>query len=184
MCGRDAGQIARTARDHQGPAAQLSLIGHDLVPVGCPADRGDGRMSADRRRTDRGEARDERDHLRRGHVTVWIRTVVAIAGQASLPVRRQQAQGVPALAPPGVGDLTAIEHEMIDPVLDEAAARRQSGVTCPDDDRRDVLDDRDPDRPCAAALGDFDGDVGRIGDRVVDRGALLRLGHDGLDLFL
>jgi hypothetical protein len=42
--------------------------------------------------------------------------------------------------PPGVGDLAALEHYVIDGVLGEAAARRQAGVTGADDDRGNAFD--------------------------------------------
>ena len=104
-----------------------------------------------------GEARDELDDLGHRHEAVGIGAVVAIAGQAALPVRRQQPQRVPALAAPGVRHLAALEHDVIDRALAEAAARRQPGVPGADDDRRDVFDGglrlrRRPRR----ANGDFD----------------------------
>ena len=74
------------------------------------------------------------------HVAVGIRAVVAIAGQPALPVRREQPQRVPALAAPGVRDLAALEHDVIDRALGEAAARREPGVAGADDDRRDAFD--------------------------------------------
>ena len=77
---------------------------------------------------------------RHRHVAVGIRAVVAIAGQPALPVGRQQPQRVPALAPPGVRDLAALEHHVIDRALGETPARRQAGMPGADDDRRDVFD--------------------------------------------
>ena len=73
----------------------------------------------------RGEARDELDHLAGGHVAVGIGAVVVMPGQAALPVGREQAQRVPALAPPRVGDLAALEHDVIDRSVGEEAAERR-----------------------------------------------------------
>ena len=63
-----------------------------------------------------------------------------IAGQPTLPVRGQQAQRIPPLAAPGVRHLTALEHDVIDRALAEAAARRESGVPGADDDGGDAFD--------------------------------------------
>ena len=84
------------------------------------------------------------DHLGHRHEAVGIGAFVAIAGQPALPVRRQQPQRIPALAAPGVGHLAALEHDVIDRALAEAAARRQPGVPGADDDGRDAFDGAAP----------------------------------------
>ena len=76
------------------------------------------------------------DDLGHRHEAVGIVAVVAEAGQPALPVRREQAQRVPALGPPRVGDLAALEHHVVDRALGEAAAHRQPGVAGADDDGR------------------------------------------------
>ena len=111
-----------------------------MIPlVGLP-DRRDRGVRAHRRGGDLGKARDELDHLGHRHEAVGIGAFITIAGQPGLPVGRQQPQRVPALAAPGVGHLPALEHDVIDRALTEAAAGRQPGVPGSDDDRRDVFD--------------------------------------------
>ena len=182
--GGHARHVAGAAREHDGPAAEVA-VGRSRrdsrrrcaltdVTVVCV------RTGAPRHR---GEARDEVDHLGHRHVAVGIRAVVAIAGQSALPVGRQQPQRVPALAPPGVRHLAALEHDVIDRALGETAARREPGVPGADDDRRDLFDGSAP-LAAAIRLDDFDGDVRRVGDDVVHRRALLRLRDDRLDVLL
>ena len=135
---------------------------------------GDGGVRAYRRARDRGEARDELDHLAHRHVAVGIRAVVVIAGQTALPVGRQQPQRVPALAPPGVRDLAALEDDVIDRSLGEKPARREAGMAGPDDDRGELLDRQ------TTSTVTFTGFV----MHVVHGRALLRLRDDRLDVLL
>ena len=108
-------------------------------------DRRDRRVRAHRRGGRRARSREMKSTTSaHRHEAVGIGALVAIAGQPALPVRRQQPQRVPALAPPGVGDLAALEHHVIDRALGEAAARRQPGVAGADDDRGDAFDARRP----------------------------------------
>ena len=65
---------------------------------------------------------------------VGIVALVAEAGQPALPVGREQAERVPALGPPRVGDLAALEHHVVDGALGEAPAHRQAGMAGADDD--------------------------------------------------
>ena len=124
-----------------------------------------------------GEARDELDHLAHRHVAVGIGAVVAKARQAALPVGREQPQRVPALAPPGVRHLAALEHDVVDRPVGEEAARGEAGVPGADDDRGDALDGAGP-------SGDLDGDVRRVREDVEHGRALLGLGDQRLDLLL
>ena len=62
-----------------------------------------------------------------------------MAGQATLPVRREQPQRLPALAPPGVRYVSTLDQDMVDRALREKPARGEAGVTGPDDDRRQLL---------------------------------------------
>src|SRR5262249_37649290 len=88
----------------------------------------------------------------------------------------------PSLGTPRVGDLAALEDDMVDRALGEAAAHGESGVAGADDDRRCRSNGTAPDAADPARSVDLDRDVRRIGDDVVDRGTLLRLRHQGLDL--
>src|SRR5262249_34561564 len=92
----------------------------------------------------RTRAHRGRDHLRipleegdrLGHRAIAVRIValVAIAGQPALPVRCEQAQRIPALGPPGVRHLTALEDHVVDRALGEAAAHGEAGVARADDE--------------------------------------------------
>jgi len=93
-------------------------------------------------------AGDEGDGFRHGAEAIGIIALIAIAGQATLPIGRQQAQRIPALGAPGIRHLAALEQHMIDAALAEAAADRQAGVTGADDDGGDVANGS---RSCARA---------------------------------
>src|SRR5262249_52018356 len=62
---------------------------------------------------------------------------VAEARQPALPVWREQPQRIPALGAPRVGDLAALEDQMIDRALGEAPAHGEAGVAGADDDGGD-----------------------------------------------
>src|SRR5690606_32374257 len=80
---------------------------------------------------------DERDHLGHGAIAVGIVARVAEARQPALPVGRQQPERVPALGAPRVGDLAALEHDVIDAALAQAPAHGEAGVPGADDDAFD-----------------------------------------------
>ncbi len=73
------------------------------------------------------------------HEAVRVVALVGIAGQGALPVRRDQAEGIPALAAPGVGDGVLLDHEMIDAGLLEVVAHGQASLATADDDDAVVL---------------------------------------------
>ena len=77
---------------------------------------------------------DEVDDLGHGHEPVRIVAAVCEAGQLGLPVRGEQAQGVPALRPPCVGHIPALEDHVVDRAPGEEVANRQAGVPGPDYD--------------------------------------------------
>ena len=114
---RNARQIARAAREHDAPAADIAVGRRDVIPVVRACHRRDVRIGANRRARHRGEPRDELDHLGHRHVAVRIRAVVAVAGQATLPVGREQPQRLPALAPPGVRYVPTLEQDVVDRAL-------------------------------------------------------------------
>ena len=136
---RHARNVVSAARKHDAAAADIAAGRRDAIAVIGPRHRRDVRIGADRRARHGGEARDEVDHLGHRHVAVRIRAVVVMVGQPALPVGRQQSQRVPALAPPGVRHLPALEEDVIDRTLAEEPARREPSVTGPDNDRRQLL---------------------------------------------
>ena len=160
----------------------LAAARRHLVPVVGTAHRRDVRAGPDGARASRGEALDELGHLRRRHVAVGVRALVAKARQAAEPVGREQPQRIPALAPPGVRHLAALQHDVVDRTAAQEVARGEARVSRADDDRGDALDGE-----CLTSergSGDFDGDVGRVRQSVEHGGALLGLGHQRLDVLL
>src|SRR5207302_113711 len=65
---------------------------------------------------------------------------VAKTRQAAQPVRSQQAQGVPAFAPPGVRHFPALKHDVLDRTAGQEVACRETRMPRADDDRGDALD--------------------------------------------
>src|SRR5690606_19718042 len=139
---RHRGQVAGPARDDHRPAVDLAVVRRHAVAVaGAPYGR-DVRTGADGGAGVGGEAFHERGHLPDGHVAVGVRAVVAEARQAALPVGGEQAEGVPALAAPGVRHLAAFQHHVVDGPLGEEVARGEARVTGAYDDGGGVaLDD-------------------------------------------
>src|ERR1044071_5964103 len=73
---------------------------------------------------------------RLGHraIPVGIVSLVAVAREPAQPVRREQAQRIPALGLPRVRHLTALEDHVVDRALGEAAAHGEAGVPRADDE--------------------------------------------------
>ena len=111
-------------------------IRDDLVAVSVARQGFDRGAGLERGIDEPGVAFDERHHLGHRHEAVGIVTVVGEAGHPGLPVGRQQTQGVPALRPPRVGHLAALDHHMIDPARREAMAHGEAGMPGPDHDGR------------------------------------------------
>ena len=82
-------------------------------------------------------ARDEVDDLRQRPVAIRIVAVIAKPRQPALPIGGQQPQRVPSLGAPAMGDFAALQQDMIDRALREAAAHRKSRVPRADDDGGD-----------------------------------------------
>ena len=131
--------VAGTARDHHGPAADLTLVGGHVVAVVSTAHRRDHDSGADGRLRLLGEALDQPDDLGHRQVAVRVRPVVRQPGQVALPVGREQPQRVPTLVAPRVRHLAALEHDVVDRPLREEVARGQPGVAGPDDNSAEDL---------------------------------------------
>ena len=135
---RDDRHIARTRRQHHGPASPRTLVGLDHVAVVVSTKRRHRRLGLHRGAVDPRVVVDELDDLGHRHVPVEVITVIGMAGEAALAVRREQPERVPALGPPRVRDLTAFEDHMVDRVLRETAAHGKTAVTGSDHDGRGV----------------------------------------------
>src|SRR5262249_55687209 len=111
-------------------------VGGDSVAALLGADRRDRREGRDRRRDRLLVALEILDGFRHGAEAVGIIAVIGKAGKPALPVRRQEAKRIPALAPPRIRDLAAFEDDVVDRTLGEAAADGEAGMPGPDDDGR------------------------------------------------
>ena len=94
-------------------------------------------MGSHRRRDRFRVAGDEVDDLGQRPIAVRVVAVVAEPRQPALPVGSQQTQQVPSLGAPAMGDFAALQQDMVDRTLREAAAHRKSRVPRADDDGGD-----------------------------------------------
>ena len=94
-------------------------------------------MGPHRRRDRLRVACDEVDDLRQRPVTVGVVAGVAESRQPALPVGREQMQRVPSLGAPALPDFAALQHNVVDRTLREAAAHRKSRMPRTDDDGGD-----------------------------------------------
>src|SRR5688500_15093409 len=65
-----------------------------------------------------------------------------MTGQAALPVRRYQAERVPAFASPGMCDAVRLQHDVVEPALLQAVTDGEPGLAAADDDHGVVLGGR------------------------------------------
>ena len=77
---------------------------------------------------------------RLAHETVGLITVVGKVGKTALPVRRNQAKGIPALLVPGVRHTVFLEYERSYPLLLQGIGGGQACLACTDDHCRTTLD--------------------------------------------
>ncbi len=127
-------------RDADGPGVDLAAASRQAVSAVGQPHRRDIHAGADRCTRDLGEALDELGHFAHRHVAVRFQPLIAKAGQAALPVGREQPQGVPAFAAPGVRHLAALEHDVIYRPVAEEVACREARVPRSDNDRGEALD--------------------------------------------
>ena len=78
------------------------------------------------------------DDLVARHEAVGVVAVVGAAGELHRPVRRHQAEAVPAPAP-GLADATLLEDDVGDARLRKQAADREAGLTPADNDDRGIV---------------------------------------------
>ncbi len=138
---RHGRNVAGAAGQDQGAAMPVAAIGGDAVPTIGLADRRHRRPGLDRRRDGVGVALQEANELRHVHVAVGVAAGIAMAGKPALPVGRQQAQGIPALLAPGIGDLAALDQHVVDRAVGERLAEGEPGLAGADDDGRCVFHD-------------------------------------------
>ena len=171
-----AGELAAEARNSR-PAAVAG--GHDHVRRGpgpaiggdpvSPAANLDGEnrgFELDRSRERARVALQEVDHLGHRHVAVRVGPPVFPPGQAALPVRGEQAQRVPALGAPALGDPSPLEDDVVDRPVAEDTAHRQPGLAAADDDHARALHARHPSARALRAAGPSTGPAARDGSAV------------------
>jgi hypothetical protein len=133
---RDRWQDARSGRQHHRPGAEEVVVCEDLKaprPGAQAVHRGGG---ADRCGDETGVAGQGGHDAVDRHEPVWVVAGVVVAWQPGLPVWGEQPKARPALGPPRVRHLTALQDDMVDGALGEAAAHGQAGVPGTDDNGR------------------------------------------------
>ena len=136
--GRNPGNVASSGGQHHGAAVPVAPVRAHHVTVIVESDRIDRGVGFDRGGYDLGVAVEEGDGF--GHVPVAVRVVALIveSGQPALPVGGQQAERIPALGAPRVGHRAALEDDMVDGALGQAAAHGEPRLAGADDDGGDL----------------------------------------------
>ena len=129
--------VERAVGQHHGAAQPVAAVGDHPVADVVRLDPGHRGLREHRGRQRRSVARHEIGDLAGAHVAVGIVALVVPARKAAQPVGREQAQAIPALGAPGVGDLATLEHHVLERALPELAAHRQAVVAGTDDDHVD-----------------------------------------------
>lgn len=80
---------------------------------------------------------DKVDDFRQRPITIGIAARIGESGQPALPLGREQPQRVPSLGTPALRDFAALQQDMVDRTLREAAAHRKSRVPRTDNDGGD-----------------------------------------------
>jgi hypothetical protein len=136
---RDDRGVVAAGRDDDLARGVVALRGLDREEaVLAPRDARDRDALMDRRVHLGDEGREVGDDLVLLHEPVRVRPVIRVARQVALPVRRDEAEAVPALRRPAVRGGPLLEHAMLDPALLEVVAHRQAGLAASHDDDRDV----------------------------------------------
>ncbi|MDT4874229.1 hypothetical protein FQZ97_1095170 [compost metagenome] len=68
------------------------------------------------------------------HETVRVAAVVRVAGQGALPVGGYQAEIVPALGTPAVGETVLFQHQVVDTFLLQVVAGGEASLAAANDD--------------------------------------------------
>jgi hypothetical protein len=97
------------------------------------AERADGDSLADGR-PERGRVRLEVvDDLLLSHEALRIRSRVGEAGERALPVRRDQAERIPAALAPFGGDSVTLQYDVVDPARLQPMTHREARLARADD---------------------------------------------------
>ncbi len=134
--GRHPRHVAVPGRDDDVSRHPDPAVGGDAVaPPGQGLDSQHGGAVVNRRVEGTSVVLQVLDELPRGHVTVGVVPLVVPVRKTTVPVGREEPQGIPALAAPALADPPALQHDVLDAALPEAAAHGQARLTASDDDR-------------------------------------------------
>ena len=136
---RDGADVASAAGQHHASAPPRALVGRHVVAVVVIVGlRHSGHRGAgvDGRIDGGGIPLEEADELVPGHETVGIAGFVSETRESRLPVRSEQGERVPPLRPPGVGNVAAFEHDVVDGPVGHALAHREPVVATAHDHNR------------------------------------------------
>ena len=136
---RDDRVVVAAGGDHHLVGLERSCAGLQQIAAGLATRQSVDRDAAPDRRIEAAHVVVEiGDDLVLDHEAIGIVAPIGMAGQGALPVRRDQAETVPALVSPGVAGRVAIQQHMIDIGALEMPAQRQSGLAGADDRHRDM----------------------------------------------
>ena len=141
---RHVGAVVAADRQHDVGGRVIALARRQREgAVGPPPQRGHVDAFAQRRLHGGGEVLDVADDGVLGHEAVRLRPGIGEVRQAALPVRRDQAEAVPALGPPSVADPVALEHQVVEAPPFEEVTDRKAGLAAADHGDRQVGNGRD-----------------------------------------
>lgn len=66
------------------------------------------------------------------HMTLGVGTGIGVSGERQCPIRRDQGEAVPSV-PPGLPDLAAFEHHMLEAQCAQFTAHSKAGLPRADD---------------------------------------------------
>ena len=131
---RNAGDVECSRSKDERSARPVALIRpYEISRLGA-AHRRHRRVGPHRSRDCSGISLDELDDFGQRTVAIGIGAAIAEAGEAALPIGREQAQGTPTLGAPRMGNFSPLQHHMIDRAFGKATAHRQAGMPSTDDD--------------------------------------------------
>jgi hypothetical protein len=168
---RHVGDGAGARGEHDRLGAPGVLVGLDHVPTAGVPHGCHGGVGTHRRRGLLRVLLDELHDVGCGKVAVGVVAEVGVTRQPGHPIGGEQPQRVPPLGAPGVRYLTAFQDDVVDGTVGKAATHGQSAVSGTHHDGGCLQHDGSP--ASRRVSGQLDGDVGGVGEDVVDRRALL-----------
>jgi hypothetical protein len=128
--------LIRARGEDDGAGAQLSGRCAEDEPAVESFDRVDRHVLSHGSLHPGRVALEEADDFVARHESVRVGSVVVAVRELHGPVRRHEAEAVPAVAP-RLSDPAALQDDMLDAGLRQLAARREARLACADDDNGD-----------------------------------------------